>query len=137
MQAYFGGLGFEVPEHVNPADAFLDIVSGTILPRSGTAINIPACWREHQIGAAAAAAVAQGQAGAAAVVSVHGGGRGSTREDVSLQDDEELLPEGQSMCKVSGTLREPAVCSGEALLHKRKWTSAGLAVALRDAHCVC
>lgn len=33
-EAYFEGLGFEFPAHQNPADSFLDIVSGELL-RSG------------------------------------------------------------------------------------------------------
>lgn len=31
MQAYFEGLGFVLPPRMNPADVFLDIVSGAIL----------------------------------------------------------------------------------------------------------
>lgn len=31
-QSYFEGLGYELPDHQNPADAFLDIISGELLP---------------------------------------------------------------------------------------------------------
>ncbi len=48
LQAYFLALGFEVPAHVNPADAFLDIVSGTITPNTGRPVDVVSAWLEHQ-----------------------------------------------------------------------------------------
>jgi hypothetical protein len=44
VQAYFEGLSFEIPAHINPADAFLDIVSGAIQPLSGKQLDIADCW---------------------------------------------------------------------------------------------
>lgn len=48
MQAYFEQLGFEIPQHMNPADAYLDIIAQAILPKSGQALDIAACWRTRQ-----------------------------------------------------------------------------------------
>lgn len=56
-------MGYKVPAHVNPADAYLDIVSGAILPKSGQALDVAACWRmqqyQHQQGPASGAASRQ------------------------------------------------------------------------------
>jgi hypothetical protein len=38
-QPYFEGLGFDFPAHQNPADAFLDIVSGEVLRSSQTEVG--------------------------------------------------------------------------------------------------
>jgi hypothetical protein len=35
---------------MNPADAFLDIISGTILPASGQALDVAAAWQLQQSG---------------------------------------------------------------------------------------
>eukprot|EP00775_Hariotina_reticulata_P010763 gene10763-10919_t len=59
VQAYFEGLMFEVPAHVNPADAFLDIISGAILPSSGSQLDLADCWSKAQ-GTQQAAAGAAG-----------------------------------------------------------------------------
>eukprot|EP00878_Enallax_costatus_P029186 GHUV01031627.1.p1 GENE.GHUV01031627.1~~GHUV01031627.1.p1 ORF type:complete len:444 (+),score=150.65 GHUV01031627.1:209-1540(+) len=123
VQAYFEGLGFEVPEHVNPADAFLDIISGAIMPKSGAAVDIAAAWRAHQSGIDAAAGAAQQQAGASAVVSVHGG-RSSNGAAMVSNLEADTLPETQ-------TLRDPKVL----LRHARRLLLLGLALtatAVRD-----
>jgi hypothetical protein len=48
LQKYFEGLGFVIPEHMNPADAYLDIISGGILTAAGQTLDIPASWRSKQ-----------------------------------------------------------------------------------------
>jgi hypothetical protein len=48
VQGYFEGLGFEIPSHMNPADAYLDIIAGAIQPQSGTTLDIASCWRTRQ-----------------------------------------------------------------------------------------
>lgn len=48
VQGYFEGLGFEIPAHMNPADAYLDIIAGAIQPQSGAALDIAACWHTRQ-----------------------------------------------------------------------------------------
>jgi hypothetical protein len=45
MQGYFEGLGFVIHEHMNPADAYLDIISGGIPTAAGQTLNMPASWR--------------------------------------------------------------------------------------------
>lgn len=55
LQSYFEGLGYEIPAHVNPADAYLDIISGVIVPKSGRPLDISAMWREQEKGTLAAA----------------------------------------------------------------------------------
>jgi hypothetical protein len=50
LQAYFEGLGFEIPGHMNPADAYMDIIAGIIKPSTGAAVDIAACWRVRQQG---------------------------------------------------------------------------------------
>lgn len=35
---------------MNPADAYLDIISGAIVPRSGQSLDIPASWRNCEAG---------------------------------------------------------------------------------------
>jgi hypothetical protein len=49
LQAYFEGLGFEIPGHMNPADAYMDIIAGIIKPATG-AVDIVASWRLRQQG---------------------------------------------------------------------------------------
>lgn len=50
LQAYFESLGFEIPGHMNPADAYMDIIAGIIKPATGTAVDIAACWQQWQQG---------------------------------------------------------------------------------------
>lgn len=71
LQGYFEGLGFEIPAHMNPADAYLDIVAGAIQPSSGAALDIAACWqaRQAQQGAGASPIIVPGSRGGGAVTS--------------------------------------------------------------------
>lgn len=32
VQDYFEGLGYELPLHANPADVYMDIIAGLVLP---------------------------------------------------------------------------------------------------------
>lgn len=68
MQTYFEGLGFQLPLHVNPADAFLDIISGAILPTTARGslrqtpaapVDVATAWQQRE-GRAARNAVPAG-----------------------------------------------------------------------------
>jgi hypothetical protein len=77
VQGYFEGLGFVIPEHMNPADAYLDIISGGIPTAAGQTLDIPASWQSQQalLGAESAAAAAAGAAALRRSSSVDGGGK--------------------------------------------------------------
>lgn len=47
---YFEELGYKCPEHCNPADFFLDIISGQVMKEDGTMIppeELPRIWRQN------------------------------------------------------------------------------------------
>lgn len=67
LQGYFEGLGFEIPAHMNPADAYLDIIAGAIQPSSGAALDIAACWQARQAQQGASASPGSRGGGAAAL----------------------------------------------------------------------
>jgi hypothetical protein len=85
LQGYFEGLGFEIPAHMNPADAYLDIIASAIQPSSGAALDIAACWQARQ---------AQQGAGAGGSPIVAAGGRGAAAAGVSGQEAQHLLEGG-------------------------------------------
>eukprot|EP01114_Cavostelium_apophysatum_P015588 TRINITY_DN4279_c0_g1_i1.p1 TRINITY_DN4279_c0_g1~~TRINITY_DN4279_c0_g1_i1.p1 ORF type:complete len:767 (-),score=153.56 TRINITY_DN4279_c0_g1_i1:58-2358(-) len=45
---YFSSIGFECPEHVNPADFYLDVISGLVPHKSDGPVDLFKIWEEHQ-----------------------------------------------------------------------------------------
>lgn len=98
LQGYFEGLGFTIPEHMNPADAYLDIISGSVLTATGQTLDIPASWRSQQ------ALLGLGPGGPApAAAAAAGGGAGAGRSSSSMQEGEQLagLEAGSSAAAVT------------------------------------
>jgi ABC-type multidrug transport system ATPase subunit len=60
---YFASLGYICPQMENPADYFMDVISGVIPNDKGEFINVPASWRErkHEVEEIAAAEKQQQQ----------------------------------------------------------------------------
>ncbi|XP_039140123.1 ABC transporter G family member 28-like isoform X2 [Dioscorea cayenensis subsp. rotundata] len=50
VEEYFGGLGIDVPERVNPPDYYIDILEGIVKPSTSTGVNykqLPVRWMLH------------------------------------------------------------------------------------------
>lgn len=119
MQRYFEGLGFQIPEHTNPADAFLDIISGTIKPRTGEKVDLPAAWKRHT------SATSDAAEGGAAALTLHTGNWSTdiTQPRGKTLEDDDALPGILSLQRVSCVLdlhfcnvackhpQEPLYCS--------------------------
>jgi hypothetical protein len=50
--AYFEGLGFVCPQHVNPPDFFLDVMAGCVQSQSGGQVDLFAGWQSHALSTA-------------------------------------------------------------------------------------
>ncbi|KAF6254331.1 hypothetical protein COO60DRAFT_1703369 [Scenedesmus sp. NREL 46B-D3] len=126
VRGYFEGLGFTIPEHMNPADAYLDIISGSVLTATGQTLDIPASWRSQQ------ALLGLGPGGAApAAAAAAGGGAGAGRSSSSMQEGEQLpgLEAGSSPAAVTQQLSSLLAGLRSALL---LWLAV-VAAAARDA----